>query len=146
MTDTILIDNKEKEKLVFENQNTEQVALRFGDYSIKGFEKDIAIERKSINDIASSLSGEERLKFERRIQDCLNNLKFYAVVIECDYNAFNNKSNWYSKITPNCLKGTIIKWMVKHGVHIVFSGSRQNSSEIIKSMFDGYLMYHKKKT
>jgi hypothetical protein len=55
-----------------------------GDYSIEGFEGQIHIERKSMNDAHGTILGwgEHRERFERELE-FLDSIEFGAIVIEC---------------------------------------------------------------
>ena len=64
---TIIVDSREQTPLVFSLFASEVGTLQTGDYSLKGLEDSITIERKSIADLIGSLtSGRER--FQREIQ------------------------------------------------------------------------------
>lgn len=60
----------------------ERKGLKSGDYSIVGMEERIAIERKSLQDLYSTL-GQDRERFEAEFER-LNQLEFAAIVIEAD--------------------------------------------------------------
>ena len=63
----ILVDSREQTPLLFANLTTERATLATGDYSVKGFERDFSIERKSIGDLVQSLThGRDR--FSRELQ------------------------------------------------------------------------------
>ena len=62
----IIIDSREQTPLVFSNCQTIGGTLASGDYSIQGFEDDFTIERKSLDDLAKSLTH-DRPRFEREL-------------------------------------------------------------------------------
>jgi len=62
----VLIDSRERTPLLFENLPTERATLPTGDYSVKGFESDFCIERKSVADLVQSATF-ERERFEREL-------------------------------------------------------------------------------
>ena len=132
---------QEKQPLQFARSMT--VSLPYGDYSLRGFENEISIERKSLNDLASSLAGYRRARLERNIQKCMSMLRRYAIVVEANYADLKNPKNWNSNITPNCLIGTILKWQVKYGFQLYFAGDRNGATEIVKSLLEGYAYYNK---
>ena len=63
---TILIDSREQTPLPFAHFPTERATLATGDYSVKGFENDFCVERKSITDLVQSATF-ERERFEREL-------------------------------------------------------------------------------
>jgi ERCC4-type nuclease len=107
----ILIDQREKQPLHFPGVETEEAYLETGDYTVEGFEDRFAVERKSIDDLAKSV-GSDRTRFEaeiRRAQD----MDHFAVVIEGSP-ADVYSENYYSKIHPNAVMGTVEKWPWKY--------------------------------
>ncbi len=56
----------------------------FGDYSIEGYESKLAIERKSVADLFSTL-GSRRDRFEAEIKRLHEDCEFAAVVVEGDW-------------------------------------------------------------
>jgi len=65
-TPTILTDTREQTPLPFAHFPTERATLPTGDYSVKGFESDFCIERKSVADLVQSATF-ERERFEREL-------------------------------------------------------------------------------
>jgi ERCC4-type nuclease len=65
-TPIILIDTREQTPLLFAHFPTERATLATGDYSVKGFENDFCVERKSITDLVQSATF-ERERFEREL-------------------------------------------------------------------------------
>jgi ERCC4-type nuclease len=63
---TILVDTREQTPLPFAHFPTERATLATGDYSVKGFENDFCVERKSIADLIRSATF-ERERFEREL-------------------------------------------------------------------------------
>ena len=62
----IIIDTREQTPLHFVNCPNEGATLATGDYSLKGFENEFTIERKSLDDLASSVTH-DRQRFEREL-------------------------------------------------------------------------------
>jgi ERCC4-type nuclease len=62
---------------------TERGTLKQGDYSLKGHERAIALERKSLADLFSTI-GQERDRFVRELER-LDALEVAAVVIEASW-------------------------------------------------------------
>lgn len=136
-----LIDSREK--LPLSIPNSKKTYLEYGDYSIKGLENIVSVERKSIQDWVSSITGQNRKNFENRIERAIKKLKFYAIVIDGSYSELGDSKNWFGDTKASSVKGTATKWIVKYSIPIIFSDSRENSSEIIQSLLKGYLYYHK---
>ncbi len=74
------------------------VYLRTGDYSVSGYEDQVAIERKTIDDLVGCL-GKHRDRFERELQRA-KDFQFFAVVVESSY--FELSEGIYrSRLHPN---------------------------------------------
>jgi ERCC4-type nuclease len=139
-TRDVLIDDREQKPLLFVNSRKKR--LKYGDYTICGYEDCVAVERKSIDDAASSVSGPDRAKFEQRIIEAKKALKTYIIVIEANFSDLIDPNNYHSKISPECLVGTLLKWQVKYDVQIVFAGDRQHCGVVVKNLLDGWLLYN----
>ncbi len=67
---TALIDTREQQLLDLSPLRTEQATLPTGDYSLKGLEHVVAIERKSLDDLLGVV-GRDRPRFDREVQRLL---------------------------------------------------------------------------
>jgi len=78
----IVCDSREQAPFTFAGfaAVVEVAGLEAGDYSLAGFERRVAIERKSIQDLVGCLTG-ERPRFERELQR-LKAMDAAAVVVE----------------------------------------------------------------
>jgi hypothetical protein len=110
--------------------------LPSGDYSIDGLEGEIAIERKSLDDLYGSVTwGRER--FEREIErlDCQQGLGgFAAVVIEATWPEIVNPSafrpGWINQTEPRCVEATIVSWSLRYPrVHWWACGDRRGAEQ-----------------
>jgi len=125
---TIIIDTSEKKPWKFGGGNTSP-ARRFtairrkldtGDYSFEGYEDQIAVERKSINDLGNCLGG-DRLRFEGQLLR-LRKIKYRAVVIEAGM-ADILRGGYFSKLPPDEFLRRITGLMVRYRVMFLLGGS-----------------------
>lgn len=77
---TILIDTREQTPLEFLGRRTRRVCLPYGDYSLQGLAKSVAVERKSLADLFGSLVDGRRL--EERMIKFSAELRRSAVLVE----------------------------------------------------------------
>jgi ERCC4-type nuclease len=98
----------------------EWTTLQTGDYSIKGLESRVCIERKSLADLYNSC-GQGRERFEREHQR-LAEMEFAAVVIEADFRMMLHSPPEHSKLKPKCVYRTMLSWMIRYGVHWLPAG------------------------
>lgn len=119
MDRTVIVDSREQKPYEFpEFDNVITDALNVGDYSLHGIDREFAIERKTLDDLATSL-GTDRDRFEREIKRA-QTYKDFVVVIEApagavyDFRDNSNCPNYYSNIHPNSIIGTVEKWPTKY--------------------------------
>jgi len=96
--------------------------LKSGDYSIKGYETQAAIERKSLEDLYSTL-GQHRDRFEAEHQR-LAEMELALVVIEADWPTILRSPPERSKLCPKTISRTAISWHQKYGVAWLALSSR----------------------
>lgn len=119
---TIAVDTREQRAYRFEGLRADAcrgrrpllvqsvpTTLRQGDYSLVGHEHEIAIERKSLADLYSTLGG-GRGRFERELRR-LDALQWAAVVIEADWSAIlDGPPGGFSRLNPKTIYRSIIAW------------------------------------
>lgn len=104
--------------------------LATGDYSVRGLENFVAIERKSLPDFVACC-GVERERFER----CVQRLLAYptrAIVIEAS-RADLEAGAWRSKISAASVLGSYWSWQAM-GVPIVLSGHREQAARDVAAL------------
>ena len=101
-----------------------QTALKTGDYSLRGYEDRVTIERKSIPDFLGSItSGRDR--FEREFER-MSKMEFAAVVIEGELSDVLEYSRAKTRIKTDSILGTLDSWRVRYGVHFIFCMGRRH--------------------
>lgn len=88
--------------------------LKAGDYSIDGMESLVAVERKSLEDLYSTL-GSHRDRFEAE-HERLAAMAFAAVVIEADWATILRHPPARSRLLPKTVYRTAIAWQIRYGV------------------------------
>lgn len=97
--------------------------LKSGDYSIQGFEDRIAVERKSLADLFSTLTS-GRARFEREMER-LAEMDFAAVVVEASWGDIARGPEHATKVSPRSIAASIIAFQQRFpSVHWVMAGSR----------------------
>lgn len=117
----IVVDTREQTPFDFEGKfQTVPGTLQSGDYTIKGFEEHVAIERKSMSDLVGcTTTGRQRFKHE------LHRLRgFYcsAVIIECTVAEIIGHK-YRSKVSPESVLGSCASWQVRYNVPFIWAGS-----------------------
>lgn len=88
--------------------------LASGDYSLDGYEEQVAIERKSLADAFTSF-GRERRRFERELLR-LSSFRYAAVVIEADWSTILFKPPPFSQLKGKTIFRSSIAWEQRYGV------------------------------
>ncbi len=121
---TVIIDTREQAPFSFRDIDnlkryggkpliipTEKSGLNTGDYSIKGMESRMAIERKEMGDFFNCC-GSDRERFERQLAR-LNELEFGCMVIEAGWTMIM-RGHRESKMEPESIRGSVIAWQMEY--------------------------------
>lgn len=139
----IVIDTREQQPLDFGQYQckTEIGTLAAGDYSLKGLEQIAAVERKSENDLLSSLTtGRER--FERE----LARLRGYAlkvIVAETTWQRLA-KGAYRSRMTPHSCLQSILGLSVRYGVSFLPVETHTQAAYTVFHLFRHFLEQREK--
>ena len=96
--------------------------LDTGDYSLKGFESYIGIERKTLDDLIGCLTkGRER--FERELKRS-KKLDYFAVIVEAGFTQLV-LGDYRSRLNPKSAIESISAWEIRYGTHFLFAGNRE---------------------
>ena len=121
----ILVDAREQRPFNFEHERYDvQIqpwTLTVGDYSLRGLEDKVAVERKSLPDLVQCL-GRERERFERELQRGAA-LDAFAVVIEAAWPDLAG-GNFRSQLNPHAACQSVLAFMARYRVPFLFAGSR----------------------
>lgn len=101
--------------------------LPTGDYSIDGMEDRVAIERKSLADLYSTL-GQHRARFQAE-HERMAAMPFAAVVIESDLARAIVYPPPRSKLSPKSVYRTYLKWQIRYRVPWLWIGSREGAEK-----------------
>jgi ERCC4-type nuclease len=139
----LIVDTREQHPFDFEGDDAfdsiEHVKLDQGDYSLKGLEHLVSIERKaSVNELYTNLSSKPfRDRFYAEAARLAEKVKHRFIIVEqeCE-DAFNPSSyavntmrrNKFSAYMPPALVwGHLIKFMLDHNIHVIFAGTKARS-------------------
>jgi DNA excision repair protein ERCC-4 len=115
----ILVDSREQKPYKFDCivpiPTTKIVALKVGDYSIEGYQDEIGIERKSLED-AYNTFGQGRKRFQRELEKSIG-FKFFAVIIESDWHSIVKYPPIRSNLNPKSVVSSIAAWSMRYRVH-----------------------------
>ena len=121
----VIVDTREQRPFTFEHERYDvQIqpgTLSVGDYSLRGLEDKVAVERKSLPDLVQCL-GRERERFERELLRGAA-LDAFAVVVEGSWSDLAN-GNFRSQLNPHAACQSTLAFMARYRVPFLFAGSR----------------------
>lgn len=127
---TAVIDTREQMPLTLAPLQSIRGTLATGDYSVRGLEHVIAIERKSLTDLLGCIGG-ERERFERELHRMLA-YPTRAVVVESEWDILE-AGEWSSRVTPASAIGSTLAWM-SMGIPFIFAGTHERAGVIVSRM------------
>ncbi len=96
--------------------------LHKGDYSIRGFEEDIAFERKQMSDFYSYI-GKERKKTIKKVRE-LSQCHHASLVIEASEDEIFN-GNMFSQVSPEVARQFLVSCRLRWNIHVFMSSSKK---------------------
>ncbi len=142
----LVIDTREQEALFLTHGSgigkhikgellTLKASLPIGDYSIRGFEIEICIERKSIPDLCGSLFGDWE-RFKKELDKLSRYPRKWLVIegLESDCLKFQD----FSRVHPNSLAGRLCSIEVRLGIPIYYGETRLDCERFVLSRLVKY--------
>lgn len=135
--ETIIIDSREQKKWPFQNVKVETAKLDTGDYSLKGYEDRITIERKSKVDLIQSVTH-SRVRFEKEMQR-LEKIEYACVVIECNLKDLWIRPPHMPRVNMMSVVNTACQWSAKYKVPFFFCSDRVHARHFAINYFQGFI-------
>jgi hypothetical protein len=134
----ITIDTREQKPIKFPPKliKSKVEKLNYGDYSMNGI---FSIERKSLSDLASTLSGGWE-RFFRECQRVVENNGYMVILVDSDVNDFLSLDFGGKKLYGKASAGFLMKRArdlcrsFPLNIQFLFSGGRKNSSILIPNL------------
>jgi len=139
----ILIDTREQEPLSFALP-AERGTLPTGDYSIKGLENYIAVERKSPDDLVGCLKNGGRDRFEKELSRG-RGLDYFALVIESPL-ADLTAGRYRSEMNPRSVFQSLMAFSIRYRLPVFFTSGRGEAAQVIESLLLKYANEVEKKS
>jgi len=130
----ILIDTRERKPYKFETPS-KTATLKTGDYSLSGAEHLVAIERKTIDDLVSSLTI-NRKRFERELFRG-RAINYFALLIEASLSDLSN-GRYQSKMLPKAAIQSLLAFSVRYNLPIFFADNREFGARITEGLLLKY--------
>lgn len=125
----LLTDSREQQPFRFPREiKTEIFALPTGDYSVKNMEHLVCVERKSKQDMYSSLSSGRKRFFKEVLR--MAEFEQACFVVTCTMEDFLKPPSYVrgftlfeSKFNPKSAINSLISWHIKYEVPTIFAGT-----------------------
>ena len=119
----------------------ESVKLDVGDYTVKGLEDVLAIERKTKGDLWNTLGAAKN--YQRFLKEWKRgeNHKLKFLVIECSL-ADIDKGYRYSKVPIANIHAKLLSLQINHNVHVVFAGPLDSARKYTRRLMEKVFKYH----
>jgi len=143
------VDSRETRPLNFRKsdlvEGVEIKKLDVGDYSIEGLENNIAIERKSPNDLFGTL-GKGHSRFKAELERA-KSFDYFAIVVDCSFNRIRDKDfegAHFSSMRGDVVINILSTLEVKYDIHVHYCNDRNESTSLIRNLFKAYWKIHGK--
>jgi len=129
----ILIDTREKLPFDFERfpnwiAEEKRHKLKAGDYSVEGMEKLLALERKTLSDLITTLM-QDRPRFFRLCEQ-LAKYRWRALLVEASYEDIKSPYDAdYTLAHPNAVSGTLDALEAKFGIPVIYASQYKPLAE-----------------
>ena len=119
----IVIDSREQLPWAFQPTEvlTSRGHLNTGDYSIQGFENEIAVERKSLDDLVKTLFA-DWTRFKKELRR-LSGFEYGCIAVEADLKNVAEK-NYNSDVHPHSVLGRCHSIYLDYGIPVFWWGQR----------------------
>lgn len=136
---TLVVDTREQLPYNFDGFDVERGTLKAGDYSLKGYEHLVAVERKSHGDLWGSMST-GRARFERCVKR-LAELDRAAIVVECSLTEAAVPPVQVQRVMPASVIGGLISWSVQYQIPIYFCDTRVLAERVVLRYLAAYFKH-----
>ena len=113
----------------------EVAVLEAGDYSLAGFERRVAVERKELGDLIGCLSG-ERERFERELAR-LRGYDCAAVVVEASSDDLR-AGRYRSKLDAGAAWQSVLAFSMRYRVPFIFCQDREDAEAVTFNLLRHY--------
>lgn len=120
-----LVDTREQHPLSLLPLQTAIATLTTGDYSVRGLEDFVAIERKSLPDLLGCI-GQHRQRFDREVMRLLA-YPVRCLIVEATWQDIE-AGNWPSKVTSAAALGSLLGWIAS-GLPVVMAGDHERAGK-----------------
>jgi len=130
----ILIDTREQDPFSFKSypnwiSGEKKATLKTGDYSVVGMEDILVLERKSLNDIVSTLAH-NRTRFFNECER-MTQFRHKAIIIEASYQDLKSPYTFFSGVEahPNGIVGSLDALEARYNIPIIYTSQHKDLAQ-----------------
>ncbi len=133
----IVIDTREQKPYAFDPDRAPTLTrmLPAGDYSLAGLEEDVAIERKSLDDLVNTVIWEWD-RFEKELL-VLGTYDAACIVVEGDLTDIR-QGRYRSAAHPNAVLGRLLAIQLRHRIPVLFGSNRDAARWLVETYLRRY--------
>jgi len=140
----LIVDTREQNPFSFARfrgwfSGIEHRALKVGDYSVKGLEKDCTVERKDLPDLINSFTS-DRSVFVNRLRQ-MSNYPHRLLVITAAMSQIKSPYP-HTSVSPNKITQSLIAVLAGLGVPFLCVDTHELGAEIVASYLYQVFLYH----
>lgn len=117
--------------------------LATGDYSLEGYEQEIVIERKRINELFGNFAG-DRERFMREVER-MGKISYKFLLIEGSFKDLVQMKKVPGKVSVKLVVATLISLMIKHNIKVVFAGNPKLAEQLAYRILIKFFNYKVKR-
>lgn len=125
-----VVDTREQMPLDLSPLQMVVETLETGDYSLRGLEHVVRIERKSLSDLLGCVGG-DRERFDREVQRLLS-YPTRCLIVEADWRDIE-AGEWRCKVTPAAVLGSLLGWQAS-GLPVCMAGDHKRAGLFVARM------------
>jgi len=134
----LIVDTREQDAL-FKKPAKGLVMVRdtipVGDYSVRGFESEVVVERKSINDLYGSLFGDWEREYKKLVKIAGYKRKWLVIEgLESEVLQFQQ----FSTVHPNSMRGRLISIQMRLGIPVYYAETRKDAERFVLDVLIKY--------
>ncbi len=132
----VIVDTREKRPLSFSDSvEVRRGALAVADYSLAGFEDDVAIERKELGDLLNSITH-ERVRFIKELRQ-LRGYRLAVLLVESDWPTILEGA-YRSQVSPSAVVGSIMAFTMRYNVMPILAHDHETAGAIAERLLRLY--------
>lgn len=142
---TVYVDTREQNPYTFDRfpnwiGDVHIVTLKTGDYTIKGLEHELTVERKALSDLIASIIQNRQNFIERCERMATYKTRFF--VVEATLTDIKSPYHQYTEAHPNSVLGSLIAAAARWHIPIYMLDNHSLAEEFLASMFSKYHALH----